>query len=115
MILNEDSAPKVLSALQLNKYKLLSQKDQLEILLRKKARLDTEIKILQKSIKNRIKTTNVSVRASLQIENSRKLTTAEFEEISGQFPDLASLVLEYDRVEDDIKNLLEAFSDEVLT
>lgn len=115
MLLNEDSAPKVLSALQLNKFKLLSQKDQLEILLRKRARLDAEIKILQKSIKNRIKVTNVSVRTSLQIENSRNLTSAEFETIREQFPDLASLVLEYDRVEDDIKNLLEAFSDEVHT
>lgn len=108
LLLNE-SPEKILSLAQLQKNKLQAMKDQLDLLLSKKIRLDNEIKILRKSIKNKSKNFQISLKTSINLEAyspelEPTLQTKEF--LEENFSDL-SFLKEYDQLLEEIDDLLE--------
>lgn len=71
------SEAQILDEIRLTKIKLQGMKDHLEVLLRKKIRLESEILILRKAIKNKEKNFALKVKAGVQLESSGPLVLFE--------------------------------------
>lgn len=68
---------KVLDQIKLTKSKLQSMKDHLEALLRKKVRIETEIVVLQRSIKNKEKSLVIQMKNQIHSESKKILEIEE--------------------------------------
>jgi hypothetical protein len=111
--LNE-SSDSIISQAKIQKKKLQSMKDQLDLLLSKKIRLDNEIKILRKSIKDKSKKFQLSLKTSINLEafdpvdheptrESNQLLTESFSEAELQvFRDFDILLREIECLEREI-------------
>lgn len=64
----KESSDSIISQAKIQKKKLQSMKDQLDLLLSKRIRLDNEIKILRKSIKDKSKKFQLSLKSSINLE-----------------------------------------------
>lgn len=73
-ILTEDQ---ILDQVKLTKSKLGSMKDHLEALLSKKIRIETEIFLLKKAIKNQEKHLSLTIKNSVKLENFKDLLKVE--------------------------------------
>lgn len=116
MIIKENSEV-ILSTAMLQKNKLQNMKKQLEILLQKKIRLETEIKILKKSIKKKSKSFQFSLKSKINLEafgedlEPTDFTREFLKETLSQ--ETISTLIEYDQVLHDIDLLLEEFKEEI--
>jgi len=107
LILNE-SPEKILSDTVLAKNKLFNMKNQLENLLHKKIRIDNELKILKKSIKEKEKHLQLSLKTSINLEafgtesepteSTREFLTRELPEVIPQFIEFDQLLTEIDEL-----------------
>lgn len=110
LILNE-SPEMILSTALLQKNKLKNMKDQLDILLRKRIRLNTEIKILKKAIKNKSKSYQFSLKSKINLEaydenlDPNSSTRIFIEE---NLPEVLHVLTEYDLLLQEIEDLLES-------
>lgn len=68
---------KVLDQIKLTKSKLQSMKDHLEALLRKKVRIETEIVVLQRSIRNKEKNLVIQMKNQIHSESKKILEIEE--------------------------------------
>jgi hypothetical protein len=109
MIITESST--ILTAVQLEKSKLLSLKEHLNALLRKKLRLETEISILRKTIKGKVSTSEKKIKASIKLESSGELTDAEAKQLREEHPELFSELVGFDNLIRDIAEI-ERYYDE---
>lgn len=92
---------KVLDQIKMTKSKLQSMKDHLEALLRKKVRIETEIVVLQRSIKNKEKNLVFQMKQKVQSESNFPLKIEEQgEDVFLSFPESASqeLVQAFDEI-----------------
>lgn len=92
---------KVLDQIKMTKSKLQSMKDHLEALLRKKVRIETEIIVLQRSIKNKEKNLVFQMKQKVQSESNFPLKIEEQgEDVFLSFPESASqeLVQAFDEI-----------------
>lgn len=64
----KESSDSIISQAKIQMKKLQSMKDQLDLLLSKKIRLDNEIKILRKSLKDKSKKFQLSLKSSINLE-----------------------------------------------
>lgn len=107
----------VLDQVKLTKSKLGSMKDHLEALLSKKIRIETEIILLRKAIKNQEKSLSLKLKNSVQLEslkghlsvddhNSDEIMISYDEEVPEE---LRQLIAEVCSVSQDIEQVLENF------
>lgn len=109
MIILKESPEKILSTVVLQKNKLQNMKRQLEILLQKKIRLDTEIKILKKSIKKKSKSFQFSLKSQINLEayDENQNPTSETQAfIEAVIPEAIPYLVEYDQLLNEIDELL---------
>lgn len=109
MLILKESSEKILSTAVLQKNKLANMKRQLEILLQKKIRLDTEIKILKKSIKKKSKSFQFSLKSQINLEayNENQEPTSETRDlIEAVIPEAIPYLIEYDQLLNEIDLLL---------
>lgn len=109
MIITETNT--VLSTIQLSKSKLLSMKGHLDSLLRKKIRLESEITVLRKQIKDKLKVSNTKIKASIHLESSETLDSEQAQELQKKFPELYDALQDFDSFELDIIELVKYYDD----
>lgn len=114
LILNE-SPEVILASTLIAKSKLKSMKNHLVSLLAKKARIENEVKILQKSIKNKSKSLEIHLKTKINLEafNSDIFTlktTQEF--LESELPEVIPHILEWDELQLEIQEILEELSEE---
>lgn len=111
----QESSERILSIAQLQKNKLRNMKDQLEILLRKRIRLDSEIKVLKKSLTKRKKSFQLSLKTKISLEAFNPETLEPTEEtvhfIEENLPECLPVLREYDQILREIEVLLEDLGD----
>lgn len=110
MIITETSA--ILTAVQLEKSKLLSMKEHLSALLRKKLRLETEISNLKKQIKGKVSISEKKIKASIRLESSDVLPDAQTELLRERHPELFSSLVEFDNLSRDIEELVKYYDED---
>jgi hypothetical protein len=102
----------VLGEVRLTKNKLENMKDHLETLLRKKIRIESEISVLRKAIKNKEKNFALKIKTGVQLESSSNLVITETAEgysiglPEGVNEELRQEFLELCAVSKDISDLL---------
>lgn len=110
LILNE-GPDKILSDVLLAKSKLESMKNQLEILLKKKIRIDNEILILKRSIRQKSKMTQLRIKTKINLEAYDQETLDATEEtrefLNRELPDVIPHFLELDQLLEEIEDLLD--------
>lgn len=91
------------------KSKLKSQKSHLENLLRKKFRLDQEIRTLKKNLNHKINATERNLKHQLRAENSNLdvLSEEETSILSEEFPELYHELCEFELLHREINSLIE--------
>lgn len=100
----------VLKFSKLQRNKIMSMKDHLETLLRKKYRLEVEIKSLRKAIKQRTTMTEKSIKVSINAEStstSDYLSNSERLQIQTEYPDLYQELAELSNLELELNSFLE--------
>lgn len=103
MIITEGSA--ILSTVQLQKSKLLSMKSHLNDLLRKKLRIETEINILRKQIKGKLKISETKIKASINLESNMELSSEQAQLLRESHPELFQELLGFDSLTKEIEEL----------
>lgn len=110
LVLHEDST-KILSDTLIAKNKLRAMKDQLEILLSKRIRIENEIKVLSRTIKRKQKNFQLSLKTNVNLEGygedgkpTRELLQLLEDNFTG---DQLQQLREYDLLELEIQQLLE--------
>lgn len=115
LILNENQ--KILSSLVLHRNRLEGMKNQLDNLLKKKLRLETEISKLKISIKKNSKSLDLKTRTSISLEafeGPRGPLTSEAKEfLTENLPESIHLFVEIDSIEQEILELLGEFQEEL--
>lgn len=110
LVLHEDST-KILSDTLIAKNKLRAMKDQLEILLSKKIRIENEIKVLSRTIKRKQKSFQLALRTNVNLEvygEDDKPTPELLKLLEDNFTgDQLQQLREYDLLELEIQQLLE--------
>lgn len=114
IILGENQ--KILSTAVLHRHKLFGMKNQLENLLKKKIRLETEIAKLKISIKKNSKSLDLKTRTTISLEAfqgpDEPLTSeAEFL-IQERIPELVPILVEIDQIQQEVEDLLLEFKQE---
>lgn len=109
MIIRETSA--ILTTVQLEKSKLLNIKQHLDALLRKKLRIETEISILRKQIKSKLKISNTKIKASIQLESSDTVSDQDAEQLQKEHPDLFQQLIEFDQIEKEIEEITQYYKE----
>lgn len=86
--------------------KLKNMKLHLTELLNKKIRLEIEIRSLQKSLENKQKEYENSLRVKLKLESGNILTPDQAKELQANNPQLFNMFIEFDEVSLEIQELL---------
>lgn len=110
MIITETST--ILTAIQLQKSKLISMKEHLDALLRKKLRIESEITILKKQIKGKLKISETKIKASIHLESSQIVSDSQVEILREEYPDLFSALKEFDLLSSDIEELVKYYDED---
>lgn len=86
-------------------------KDQLEILLRKKVRLELEIKTLKKAINNRVANSEKQIKVALNVENCSKspISAEEQTVLLEQYPEVYQAIAEFDSFQLNLNKMLEDY------
>lgn len=109
LVLKEEPA-KILSDTLVAKSKLENMKKQLEILLQKKIRIDNEILILKRSIKDKSKSIQLRIKTKVSLEAYHPETQDPTEEtrefLKRELPEVIPHFLELDKLLDEIEELL---------
>lgn len=111
MIVTETSG--ILTTVQLQKSKLLSMKSHLNDLLRKKLRIETEIVLLRKQIKGKLKISETKIKASINLESSEELTNEQAELLRREHPDLFQELIDFDSLAREIEEFTTYFESNV--
>lgn len=102
----------VINQAQLQKSKLLSMKDHLEQLIRKKYRIEMEIKTLRKAINNRASSSERSLKLKIGAEaTSNPLFPDDQILLESNHPEVYRALKEYDDVVKDIDLFLDEIED----
>jgi len=113
LILNEGPA-KILSDTLIAKNKLFNMKNQLENLLKKKIRLDNEILILRRSIKEKEKHLQIKIKTSINLEAfgpDLEPTEDTRTFISENIPELVPHLIQLDQLIKEIDEILQEFEE----
>lgn len=98
----------------MQKNKLENMKKQLDILLSKKIRIDTEIKILKKSIKEKSKTYQLSLKSKINLEafdENQEPTDQTRSFLEASIPEVIPVLVEYDQILQSIDELLKELNE----
>lgn len=114
IILNESQT--ILSTAVLHRNKLTGMRNQLENLLKKKIRLETEIAKLKISIKKNSKSLDLKTRTKISLEAFQgpdgPLTSEAEELIQEEIPELVPILVSIDQIQQEIDDLIQEIDQE---